>query len=203
VTGHLHVRWWLIWIVPVGLWTACGPTHVGYKAYVVPHYHVYDFLTKFDGEQQGYGMYTYVLFGRNVGTEAPALPRDVATRYQALLDAIESFTATRDAAKQADIPKQTINLFYIPVKDTARRPTLDSYNSTLATVYLSVARGGIAADRRFAPKIDTGAGPFLISSLRPLNQVRTPAPMLFADLSATNPAAMGEVVAAYKQRLSQ
>jgi hypothetical protein len=27
--------------------------------------------------------------------------------------------------------------------------------------------------------------------------------MLFADLSATNPAAMGEVVAVYKQRLSQ
>lgn len=69
----------------------------------------------------------------------------------------------------AGIPKNEINLFYIPVKDTARRPTLDSYNSTLATAYLSVARGGIAADRRFAPKIDTGEGPFLISSLRPLN----------------------------------
>jgi peptidoglycan-associated lipoprotein len=169
-----------------------------------PRQHAYDLLTKFDGERQGYGMYTYVLFGRKVGRNAPALPEDVANRYRALLEAIESSTGPADLLKMAEVPKKKTNLFCVLGRraDPNSRLTLDNYNSDLATMYRIVAQGGIAADTGFSQRLATGPGPFLISSLQPLNQVRTPGPMLFSDLSATNPAAMREVVAAYKQRLS-
>lgn len=166
-------------------------------------HHAYDLLSQFNSERQGYGMYTYVLFGHKVGADSPPLPHDVAQRYQALLEAIESSTSTAVDLEAAFIPKEETNLFCIPVTLAAARPTLDNYGSALALIYRSVALGGITGDARFREKLSSGAGPFLISSLRPLNQVRSAEPMLFADLSTHNPAAMREVVAAYKQRINR
>lgn len=166
-------------------------------------HHAYDLLSRFDSERPDYGMYTYVLFGYKVGAHAPPLPHDVAQRYKALLEAIESSTGTAADLEAALIPKAETNLFCIPATSTAGRPTLDNYDAALALTYRSVALGGIPGDAAFRARLSTAAGPFLVSSLRPLNRIRSAEPMLFADLSAHNPAAMREVVAAYKQRINR
>lgn len=166
-------------------------------------HHAYDLLLQIDGERPGYGLYTYVLFGRKVGADAPSLPHDVAQRYQALLEAIESSTSTAGDLEAAFIPKEETNLFNIPAKSADARPALDSYHSGLALTYRSLALGALRGHDKFGRLLSGGAGPFLISTLRPLNQVRSPEPLLFADLSAHNPAAMRELVAAYKQRINR
>ncbi|MDP1708348.1 MAG: hypothetical protein Q8L89_04710 [Gammaproteobacteria bacterium] len=166
-------------------------------------HHAYDLLAAFDSERPGYAVYTYVLFGRRVGAQAPSLSHDVAQRYQALLAAIESSTSTASELEAANIPKDETNLFNIPAISTDAPPTLDNYASGLALQYRSMALGAFRDEDKFRGMLSHGAGPFLISVLRPLNQVRSPEPLLFADLSAHNPAAMREVVAAYKQRINR
>lgn len=166
-------------------------------------HHAYELLLQIDGERPGYGLYTYVLFGRKVGANAPPLPQEDARRYQALLEAIESSTGAAADLEAALIPKEETNLFNIPAKSAAARPDLDNYHSGLALVYRDMALGAFRGNDKFERMLSSGAGPFLISTLRPLNQVRSPEPLLFADLSAHNPAAMREVVAAYKQRINR
>lgn len=148
-------------------------------------------------------MYTYVLFGRKVGGDAPNLADDVAERYQALLEAIESTTPAESTLEAAKIPREETNLFCIPAKVSGGRPTVENYNSDLAFTYRSVAVGGVAKDERFSKKLAGNAGPFLVSTLHPLNQVGSPGPMLFAHLSSHNPAAMREVINRYKQRVAR
>ncbi len=82
-------------------------------------HHAYDLLAAFDSERPGYAMYTYVLFGRRVGAQAPSfLSHDVAQRYQALLAAIESSTSNASELEAANIPKDETNLFNIPAIST-------------------------------------------------------------------------------------
>jgi hypothetical protein len=164
-------------------------------------HHAYIPITRLDGEHQGYGMYTYVLFGNRVGEDAPTLAREVVQRYVSLLEAIESSISSAAALEEAKVPEQRINVFCIPSKLAYRRPTLDNYNSDLALTYRSVAMGGFISNEKFLRRLSTAPGPFLISTLHPLNQIRRPEPMLLADLSAHNPKAMREVVAMYKERL--
>ena len=46
-------------------------------------------------------------------------------------------------------------------------------------------------------------GPFLISTLMPIGEIgKDQTDLLYTDLSTTNPAAMAEIVAAYKRRIS-
>lgn len=120
-----------------------------------------------------------------------------------MLEAIESSTSTAADLDLALIPKEETNLFNVPAKSAGARPALENYHSELALIYRDMALGALDGNDKFGRLLSSGAGPFLISTLRPLNQVRSPEPLLFADLSAHNPAALREVVAAYKQRINR
>jgi hypothetical protein len=65
-------------------------------------YNVYDLLTKLGAERSGYGMYTYVLFGRNVGKDAPPVGNDILRRYRSLLKAISGSESTSEAGRHSD-----------------------------------------------------------------------------------------------------
>jgi hypothetical protein len=162
----------------------------------------YGLIIDIDNEPCGYGMYTYVLFGSRVYENGSTLPDEVVQRYQSLLAAIESSTATAATLEEANASRSQTNLFCIPAMSSSKRPILANYNFDVAFKFRSVAMGGSVSMDRHLARFSTAPGPFLISSLHPLNQIRSPEPMLLADLSRHNPEAMREVISAYKERLN-
>ncbi|WP_411727025.1 hypothetical protein [Methyloglobulus sp.] len=159
-------------------------------------------MTKLNEEPKGYGLYTYVIFGSKLEEHKDSAPDIASTRLESLLEAIDLTILPRDALDKAKIPNSEINLFCIPVKIAKKLANLENYNSDLALLYRDIAIGTLKNEVTFQNKFSTSVGPFLVSTLQPLNQVRTPQPVLFADLSSTNPSAMKELVAAYKQKSS-
>lgn len=153
-------------------------------------------------EPSGYGMYTYVLFGRRFEAQAPALPHDVLARYQSLLKAVASSTLNAKSAAHS-VPKRVTNLFCVPVKSVESSSPADvaNYSSDIGVSYLEFAEARVSGDENLTNDLITEPGPFLISSLQPLLLTKRADPLLLADLSTTDPAAMAEVVAAYDQRL--
>src|SRR5262245_30762168 len=55
-------------------------------------YHAVDFLTNRQTERRGYGVYTYVLFGRRINKTGDGSGLEPLPRYQALLDALAKST---------------------------------------------------------------------------------------------------------------
>jgi len=163
--------------------------------------HAWELLTNMDSEESGYGMYTYVLFGHR-----PDLPGTIQTetieRYKKLLEAIAKTTLW--AKDLEEFTKEETHLFYIPAIAKGKEITLPNYNSTLSLRYIATLRRMIKKDNPdLANRLTARPGPFLISALKPIGKIDTvQTDLLYADLSKTNPAAMGEVVAAYKHRIS-
>lgn len=170
-----------------------------------PTFHVWDTLKAPGTERPGYGLYTYVLFGRRLGGEPPP-DETVRERYARLLAAIVG--STPSASEGAALAREETNLFYIPARlaGAADRPSLANYDSGLALSYKESLTRVMRADPEAVVRLRSRAGPFLVSVPEPLPaSSAAPAsdsPVLYADLSDMNPAAMDEVVAAYKQRLS-
>lgn len=169
------------------------------------HFHLFQtpaqpwvLITKLDGEPLGYHTYTYVFLG------PPAQEADQKTkqtaRNRALLQAI---TQTAPAAgAQAETPAQA-NLFCFPAKSDkpGREPRIDNYDPKLANEYRGNfdfrLRGGHRG-RLLGMKLENGAGPFLITILAPMHQTRD-TNLVVTELTATDPAKMAAVVAAYRQ----
>ncbi len=160
-------------------------------------------MTKLDEEPKGYGLYTYVIYGVKLGEHGESTPDISSSRLESLLEAIYLSTNSSDTLDKSNIPDVETNLFCIPVKAAKKPANLENYNSSLALLYRDIAIGALKSEVAFQNKFATNAGPFLVSTLQPLNQVRTPQPVLFSDLSYTNPSAMKELVAAYKQKVGE
>lgn len=167
----------------------------------LPRYHVWGLLNEMDSEETGYAMYTYVLFPRRLDFSAGVEP-ETRERYKTLLDSIVASTLGTEEADQ--LPKEETNLFYIPAIGGGKKPGLENYNSTLAMRYLLIlSRLARDSNRTLAERLSVRPGPFLISTLKPLGEIgKDQADLLYTDLSGTNPAAMVEIVAAYKRRIS-
>ena len=164
--------------------------------------HAWDLLTRMDGEESGFGMYTYVLFARRA--DQSGLPPEVAQRYEQILQAIAGTTLNLpELGDMTPQEKEETNLLYVPGLALEKGLTPANYNSTLALRYLAeLGRLFRVPHPQLAERLEGQPGPFLISLLQPVGQIGSePVPMLYADLSTTNPAAMGEVVAAYKVRI--
>ena len=160
-------------------------------------------LTRLDEETKGYGLYTYVIFGaKQLDNESPEADPAVK-RLGALLEAIDYSQLISDPQTETTIPHSQINLFCIPIKKSNKTANLDNYNAELSLLYRDIAIGALKKETAFLAKFSTSPGPFLVSTQQPLNQVREPQTVLFADLSTTNPLAMREVVSAYKQKVDE
>ncbi len=164
--------------------------------------HAWDFLTDMDGEKEGFGMYTYVLFSRNV--DRPGLASEVEERYKKILAAIAGTTLNLPELGELETrEKKTTNILYIPAVAPGRELNLANYDSRLSLRYLSeIARLCREESPEISERLESRPGPFLISLLQPVGQIgEESVNLLYADLSTTNPAAMREVVAAYKGHL--
>ena len=156
-------------------------------------------VTKVDGEPPGYHTYTYIIFGPPA-EEADQKPAQIV-RNQALLKAIARTPSA--AGAQAETLSQA-NLFCFPAKsdNPGRGPGIDNYDPNLADVYRGNfdfrLRGGHRG-RILGIRLENGLGPFLITIAAPIGQTKDTDPLVVADLTATDPAKMAEVVAAYRQ----
>ncbi len=171
----------------------------------LPQQHHWDSLLQRDGEARGYGMYTYVLFNRQLDLRA-SLDPEILQRYQKLLNVIVATTLSSTDVGEIDAAeKQLTNLFMIPGTVRGKLPSLDNYNAVLAMRYLDEIGKLTRADNpEVADRLMSRPGPFLVSTLKPVSEIDDrQTTLLYIDLSATNPAAMTEIVAAYKLRLSQ
>lgn len=166
----------------------------------LPRFHVWDLLKQEGGEVVGYGMYTYVLFGLRVD-RLTSINYQIIKRYENLLDAITRSTPTVDEARTA---MKKSNIFYLPsnVPDVSDGFYFGYYNSSLAMSYISRLANMIKDDIRLVERFTNRPGPFLISTLHPLGVITEDEfPLLYADLSVSNPAAMNEIVSAYKRQI--
>lgn len=177
---------------------ACAFTDVNVR--MAPKYHVWDTLTRKGNERPGYGMYTYVLFQWRVDALADKNP-EIAKRYENLLNAITGPTST---AEKAGTAVRESNLFCIPSNEVyvSGRFGLEKYNSKLARTYISILCNMIQDDNELVERFNDRPGPFLISTLHPLDtNVKGDFHLLYADLSESNPAAIKETVMAYRKHI--
>jgi hypothetical protein len=167
-----------------------------------PKQHLWQPLTRMSSEEKGFGMYTYVLFGRKLKPIA-RLERETLDRYESLLNAIH--VSTLSTAEGGDFDKAETNVFLIPVKAEVTEPTRYNYNDILSLRCIALSSAMV---RDVAPtlsdRLATGEGPFLISTQEPLGEMKKErVVLLYADLSTTNSAAMAEIVGAYKRRIGK
>lgn len=185
----------------------------------IPEYiYVWDEITKEDEEEAGYGLYTYVLFGRrtdNLDVLDPAT-RD---RYLRILNAIidpDHSTGDTDTGREK---KGLRNIFYLPsqhyIKATGLRPKAqyyarEIYDSDLSMSCLALLKRALE-DPELRQRITVNPGPFLVSTQQPIVRHRdkpfpgnsnsyrkTTAEMLYADLSGTNPVTLKDIVSSYR-----
>lgn len=171
--------------------------------------HAWEFFTATTNESKGYGAYTYVLFGRRVGSQ---LAPQVKLNYAALLNAIIASTP-HISEVSPEIPHDKLNLFCIPGKtawkeglaaldeSSDKLSALDNYASSLAFSTLSTAGSGAVRSREILDVIQDSPGPFLLTTLQPLRLVKSDSPMLFVDLSRFLPETYTDLVTAYKRAL--
>ncbi len=163
-----------------------------------PSFHLWDALRQEGDEKHGYGMYTYVLFGWKI--DNPANDPETAERYKKLLDAITSKTPNLSTGK--DLNKKEVNLFCIPSKKDYKdgKFNLEHYNFNIAQRIILRFAAMIKDHKRMFERITTRSGPFLITIAHPLDSyTEGHFPLLYADLSESNPAAILETVMTYKK----
>ena len=166
-----------------------------------PRLHAWELLTEMDSEKADFALYTYVLFGRRLDSQA-RIESDTRERYQSLLDAIVASTLRTSEIDK--LPKEETNIFYIPAIAAGKKPSLNNYNAILSMRYVRIF-GQLVKNNNpdLSARLTTNPGPFLISTLMPIGEIGTDqTDLLYTDLSTTNPAAMAEIVSAYKQRIT-
>jgi len=165
------------------------------KTSELPKSHLWDALYDADEEPPGYAMYTYVLINRSK-TDTAAW-----SRYEKLVVSIMlSTSAVGDHGP--DFNKSLYNLFLIPHAPEGSQHA-ESLNDILSkSILTSIA--ACVQNEKLRELINTNPGPFLISAAEPISyeKLKKDIEMLYVDLTRTNLAAMPEVVAEYKKRLT-
>jgi len=195
---------WLYLVIATLLMGGCfgGKTRKGVDEQI-PMYHVWGTLASLGEEEEGYGLYTYVILDGNSNTRTEG-----GRRNEALLNAIVNVTASpgeavRSPSDPTGVHKQESNIFYIPLT----QKMLPQLASPLALYNLPLAQQLVAG---FVQSMQENGDirqrllystPFLVSVPVPLPGMRYRATkLLIADLSSTRPKDMRQVVAAFRQQ---
>src|SRR5262249_20184040 len=107
-------------------------------------YHAVDFLTNRQTERRGYGVYTYVLFGRRINKTGDGSGLEPLPRYQALLDALAKSTEQVKTTPVVGLSDLILtlaesNVFYVPVNSSSGGLDVSNYNSDLGFSYRRLA----------------------------------------------------------------
>lgn len=159
--------------------------------------------TLYSAATPGYGMYTFILTGKGFSN----LAQEDAERYRELLRVIETYVVSGAAGAGRAAPDT--HTFLLPVDPThAGKDLLDRMGPDRA----ADMRGAFADYLRFrgwgafAGRLETGAGPFLISSLEPRlipSGRGERASRLLVDGSGLGPEFMYPLVDAYDRPILQ
>ena len=144
------------------------------------------------------GMCTYVLLGKQVDKQSDP---ETYRLYERFLNELSATTGEYNAADLQDLDHY--NVFHVPTKQDASAddPLIDQYNYALSKRYLNK----FAQAMNYPPaatKLQSGAGPFLITTMKPLPITSTDVYVLYADLSGLHPTAISELLRAYKARVT-
>jgi hypothetical protein len=136
-------------------------------------------------EEPGYGLYSYLLFGRE--------PQDAYEKARDI-SAIKSITGFPGPTQlqRAGFTKESLNITYLPLKSAVAintRPMDDKTATALLQAY-NFARARFLLDR-INPKFKRG--PYIISVLTPLT-MQAPDRYLFMDLGSATPQLVGQWV---------
>lgn len=152
------------------------------------------FLEKNAKEAEGYGLYSYLLFGSRPTSEK------IRERYVKAVEAFLTFESVKSLEDQG-IPRKKLNISYIPIaaplpaaiaqKDMAPW-IVDNYNYAKAQSLLALFRG------------NHFAGPYIISTLDPLGILDTePERYLYQNLSTVPPHVISLWVSEFRSQAAQ
>ena len=143
-------------------------------------------------------MCTYVLFGKQVDkTSDPGTYK----LYERMLDELTTTTSKYNPAEVEDMSHH--NVFHVPATadPASNQPLMDFYNYALSKRYLNKFAQAINS-QQIAVKLQSNAGPFLITTMKPLPATSGSIYVLYADLSDLHPTAISELLRAYKARVT-
>lgn len=158
--------------------------------------HIYQLLVKIGVEPKGYGLYTYVLFGKRLFAD-DKLSNE--SKYSILLRVVQQYQNT-EIAKIDKAQKDKMNIFVIPaIRSTG---TIDSsgynYNLSMQIIedfkkkYLNTENKNI---------IFNNEGPYLVTVIKPLFDFNKVIYLIYLDLSEMNENGVEQVVTDYIKRL--
>jgi len=173
----------------------------------------YELLTARDAEncnpgQNCYAIYTYVILPREVGSDPSGVDAEIRQRYQATLTAITGLSNQAKDLALAGVSKDQINVFCIPVIREDAKPVVENYNWELGVAYLVSAEAivlrapttsGLGA--KFAARMHTNSGPFLLSTPLPMDQLGDRSAVLVTDLSRYHTGSLEQLIAEYERRI--
>ena len=149
-----------------GVWDADGSDPIARDDRISHYRQMWKPLTAVFTEEQGYGMYTYVLFGRPARS-AGGVEKLTVERYEHLLEAINLLTSA--TAGDDSVDQTASHVFLIPLMSAGKDPTPQSYNTDVSKRYLSFSSGMFEATApSLSRRLTAGEGPFLITVPKPL-----------------------------------
>ena len=165
---------------------------------------VYGFFDQQGLEQEGYGLYTYVVLTQGRGTDA----RNVAFLR-------ELFASTHRTKEELAAVRRQLNIFYVPVQNRVQALVIARSSADAAA---AIAAPGMYNYQRAEgllfrlctetatsnPELCAGAwrGPYLLTLPEPVSASAPLSPTrLLVDLSDVHEGAFGEVIPAYKAQV--
>jgi len=171
-------------------------------------YNVYDKMTHIGNEPKGFGLNTYVLFGRRSIDEFGS-----KEKYTILLREIQSLPfwpaysnplikEREDLVERPKIELDVMNIFLIPTNEglSSKVVSLNDYNYDLS-FYILREIFGAKADHEFNLKLK-GEGPFLISTpkhIRDMNDLY----VVYADMSDVTAENIPDIVKTFLDAISK
>jgi Carboxypeptidase regulatory-like domain len=150
-----------------------------------------DFLMKGKSEEAGFGLYSYILFADPPNDESKP-------RYLAVIKACRQEIRDIAGLENNGVPKNKLNVAYIPVRNKAPNPeidenwVLDNYDYDRAVVLLSY----------LPKKYQKHQGPYLVSHATPLS-ADAGGDFLYQDLSIVNERLATDWIQHFLDRASQ
>jgi hypothetical protein len=148
-----------------------------------PIAHVWEYLSQFGHEPEGYAAYSYILTGR-----------DGSDKYAELMEKIQESTPTaQEVAESKTFLPDELNIFLIPAINTEGSAYKADYETSKNLLAVLGARSKLSFDR---------PGPFIITLYQPISSIPRRGAgeidMLYVDLTNVSKGAVAELVRTYK-----
>jgi hypothetical protein len=164
--------------------------------YPVPHSETtFSALVGQEAEMQGYGLYSYLLFGSQPSDD------EARERCVAALISISSLPSTRKMRRS--FSREALNITYVPLTKSV---DITSHPTDRKTALIMLNAYNYPRGRSLIDKIDPTlrSGPYIISVLKPLTLTAgVPDKFLFQDLSSVTPRVVSSWVTIFQSEVAK